>query len=413
MLCEIITIGDEILIGQIVDTNSAWMARELNLAGIKVKQITSVSDDKQHIMNALNEARTHSDVILITGGLGPTKDDITKATLCEYFNTTLVRNWDVFREVKKVFDARELPYTPLNQKQSDVPANCQVIMNSKGTAPGMWFEEFDKVFVSMPGVPYEMMTMMSDHVIPELKKKFKTPFILHQTILIQGIGESFLAERIADWEDALPEGFKLAYLPATGTLRLRITATGNDEAKIRKVMKELVDKLTPIISQYIYGYEDETMEQIVGRLLKEKGNKLSTAESCTGGYIAHRITSVPGSSAYFEGSLITYSYEIKENILGVKKETLEKYGAVSEQVVLAMAEAARKQFKTDYSIAASGIAGPSGGTNEKPVGTVWIAISTPHKTFAKKYQFGTDRERNIIRTCITALNLLRMELLKD
>ncbi len=413
MQCEIITIGDEILIGQIVDTNSAWMAKELNLAGIMVKQITSVSDNKQHIMNALNEARTRVDVILITGGLGPTKDDITKATLCEYFDTTLVRNWDVYREIKKVFDARELPYTALNQKQSDVPVNCQVIMNSKGTAQGMWFEEYGKVFVSMPGVPYEMIAMMNVFVIPKLKEKFETPFILHQTILIQGIGESFLADKIAKWEDALPKGFKLAYLPATGNLRLRLSATGEDKGLLEKQMKGLITKLTPIISDYIYGYDDETMEQIVGRLLMEKGRKLCTAESCTGGYIAHRITSVPGSSVYFEGSLITYSYEIKEHILGVKKETLEKYGAVSEQVVLAMAKAAREQFKTDYSIAASGIAGPSGGTNEKPVGTVWIAISTPHKTFAKRYQFGNDRERNIIRTSVTALNLLRMELLKD
>ena len=286
-------------------------------------------------------------------------------------------------------------------------------MNTKGTAPGMWFEESGKIFVSMPGVPHEMKAMMSDFVIAELTKKFKPSFILHQTILTQGIGESFLSEKIADWEDSLPEGFKLAYLPSTGMVRLRISATGEDESLIKSQMKVLVDKLTKIISQYIYSYEDQTMEQIVGKLLKEKGKKLSTAESCTGGYIAHRITSVPGSSAYFEGSLITYSYEIKEHILGVKKETLNQYGAVSEQVVLAMAEAARKQFNTDYAIAASGIAGPSGGTNEKPVGTVWIAISTPNKTFAKRFQFGNDRERNIIRTNITALNLLRMELVKD
>ena len=413
MLCEIITIGDEILIGQIVDTNSAWMARELNNAGIKVKQISSVSDDKAHIMKALDDARTRADIILITGGLGPTKDDITKVTLCEYFSTQLVRNMDVFYDVKNIFESRGLPYTELNQRQSDVPANCTVIPNTKGTAPGMWFEEYGKVFVSMPGVPYEMMAMMSNFVIPKIKEKYKTPFILHKTILVQGIGESFLSEKIADWEDSLPQGFKLAYLPSTGMVRLRITSMGDDKAKLEQQTEELVEKLRPIISQYIYGYNDETMEQIVGRLLKEKGKKLSTAESCTGGYIAHRITSVPGSSAYFEGSLITYSYEIKENILGVNKAILEQYGAVSEQVVLAMAEAARMQFKTDYSIAASGIAGPDGGTTEKPVGTVWIAISTPHGTMAKKFLFGNDRERNIIRTSITALNLLRQEILKD
>ncbi len=413
MLCEIITIGDEILIGQIVDTNSAWMAQALNNAGIMVKQISSVSDNKDHIMKALDEARTRADVILITGGLGPTKDDITKATLVDYFQTTLVRNWDVYRDVKKIFESRELPYTAINERQADVPANCVVIGNTKGTAPGMWFNEFGKVFVSMPGVPYEMKAMMETFVIPKLKEQFKTPNIIHQTILIQGIGESFLSERIADWEDRLPEGFKLAYLPSTGMLRLRLTAIGEDKPKLEQQIKELMNALTPLITQYIVGYNDETMEQIVGRLLSDKGRKLSTAESCTGGYIAHRITSVPGSSAYFEGSLITYSYEIKENILGVKKETLEQYGAVSEQVVLAMATAARAQFKTDYSIAASGIAGPGGGTNDKPVGTVWIAISTPHRTIAKRFLFGNDRERNIIRTCITALNLLRQEILKD
>ena len=254
MLCEIITIGDEILIGQIVDTNSAWMAKELNKIGVKVKQISSVSDDRGHIRKALDEARTRADVILITGGLGPTKDDITKATLCEYFGVKLVRNWDVYSEVKKIFDSRGLPYTTLNEKQSDVPENCTVIANSKGTAPGMWFEEFGKVFVSMPGVPYEMMAMMSNFVLPALKEKFELPFIIHQTILVQGIGESFLSEKIADWEDALPKGFKLAYLPSTGMVRLRISATGDDKEKLEQQIKVLVDKLTPIISHYIYGY---------------------------------------------------------------------------------------------------------------------------------------------------------------
>jgi nicotinamide-nucleotide amidase len=413
MFCEIITIGDEILIGQIVDTNSAWMAKELNNAGIRIKQITSVSDDKEHIKKALDEARTRVDVILITGGLGPTKDDMTKATLCEYFNSTLKRDEGAYLNVKSIFDSRGLPFTPINQRQADVPVNCIPIMNTKGTAPGMWFEEFGKVFVSMPGVPYEMKAMMESFVIPKLTEKFKTPFIVHQTILTQGIGESFLSEKIATWEDSLPENCKLAYLPSTGMVRLRLSSVGDDKVVLDSQVKELIGKLTPLISEYIYGYDDESMEQIVGRLLKSKGKKISTAESCTGGYIAHRITSIPGSSAYFEGSVIAYSYEIKENILGVEKEILEKYGAVSEQVVLAMANGVKHHFKTDYSIAASGIAGPDGGTPEKPVGTVWISIATPEKTFAKKFLFGNDRERNIIRTNITALNLLRQELLKS
>ncbi|MEI6815936.1 MAG: competence/damage-inducible protein A [Bacteroidota bacterium] len=411
MLCEIITIGDEILIGQIVDTNSAWMAKELNKAGILVKQITSVSDNKQHIIKALDEAKSRADIILITGGLGPTKDDITKATLCEYFNTTLARNWDAYRLIKTIFDARALPVTPTNEKQADLPINCTPIMNSKGTAPGMWFDEDGKVFVSMPGVPYEMMAIMSEFVIPKLKEKFELPFIIHQTILIQGIGESFLSDKIEKWELALPSNCKLAYLPSIGMLRLRISAVGKDKHMLQKQVQELVESLTPIISEYIYGFDDEPMEQIVGRLLKERGLKIATAESCTGGYIAHRLTSIPGSSSYFEGSVIAYSYDIKESMLDVPKELLQKYGAVSEQVTLAMVEGVKKRFKTDYAIAASGIAGPDGGTNEKPVGTVWIAISTPQKSFATRFQFGTDRERNIIRTSITALNLIRKEIL--
>ena len=410
MLCEIITIGDEILIGQIVDTNSAWMAKELNKAGVLVKQISSVSDNKEHIKKAIDEAQTRADVILITGGLGPTKDDITKATLCEYFNTNVERNMDVYEMIKTIFESRGLPVTPTNEKQADVPVSCIPILNTKGTAPGMWFEEKGKVFVSMPGVPYEMKEMMETFVIPKLKEKFQMPFIIHQTILIQGIGESFLSDKIEDWELALPKNCKLAYLPSTGMLRLRISAIGTNKKDLEKQVEGLVETLNPLISEYIYGYNDESMEQIVGRLLKEKGFKIATAESCTGGYIAHRLTSIPGSSAYFEGSVIAYSYGIKESILDVPRELLDNYGAVSEQVVIAMVEGVKKHLKTEYAIAASGIAGPDGGTREKPIGTVWIAISTPQKTYALKYQFGNDRERNIIRTSITALNLIRKEL---
>jgi len=417
MQAEIITIGDEILIGQIVDTNSAWMAQELNMAGISVKQITSVSDDREHILKALDEAKLRADIILITGGLGPTNDDITKKTMCEYFNCKLRFDKAVYEDVKILFESRGYEVTPVNRAQAEVPENCIAIRNKNGTAPGMWFEENNKIFVSMPGVPYEMKGMMTEYVIPQLKKKFKLPAIIHKTILTQGISESFLADLIKEWESSLKEkNIKLAYLPSPSMVKLRLSVSGNDKEKLNAEVDRKIEELKKIISPYIYGYEtygeeSETIEKIIGKLLTERNQTLSIAESCTGGYISHLVTKVPGCSIYFEGSFVSYSYGIKEAELNVKLETLQQFGAVSKEVVEQMAKGVRERFKTDYSVAASGIAGPSGGTPEKPVGTIWIAVASKNKIIAEKFQFGNNRERNIHRSAITALNMLRKEIL--
>jgi nicotinamide-nucleotide amidase len=411
MIAEIITIGDELLIGQVIDTNSAWIGENLNMIGIKVHQITSISDDREHILKTLEEAETRADIILITGGLGPTKDDITKTTLCEYFDTRLVFNQDAYKNIETIFLQRGYTVTELNRRQAEVPANCTPIMNLNGTAPGMWFERNNKIFVSMPGVPFEMKTMMSEQILPKFTAKLNLGFIIHKTILTQGVGESFLAKTIEDWEDSLPKSIKLAYLPQPGMVRLRLTAIGNNKAEILNLIEEQDQKLRQLIPDYIFGYDNETMESVVGNLLKKHKMTVSTAESCTGGRIAHLITSVPGSSEYFIGSVVAYSNRIKEAELGVRAESLEKYGAVSEAVVREMAEGIRKKFKTDFSIATSGIAGPDGGTDEKPVGTTWIAVATPEKTITQKFLFGEHRGRNIHKAALAALNMLRMELL--
>ena len=416
MQAEIITIGDEILIGQIVDTNSAFIGQLLNLNGISVKQITSVSDDREHIIKALDEARNRADIILITGGLGPTKDDITKKTLCEYFNTTMRFDESAYQDVVNLFAQYGKTVTPINRLQAEVPAICEVIRNYNGTAPCMWFDVDGKVFVSMPGVPYEMKALMKNQIIPKLKSRFKFPFIFHKTVLTQGIGESALSELISDWEDSLSSvNIKLAYLPAPGMVRLRLSTKGDNDELLRLNVDNKIEQLKTIISEYIYGYEifgveNETLEQTIGKLLREKKKTISTAESCTGGYISHLITKVPGSSDYYTGSVISYSYEIKETELGVPKEILNTQGAVSQAVVEQMAKAIRIKYHTDYSISASGIAGPGGGTKEKPVGTVWIAIATPDKIISEKFQFGNHRERNIQKTANAALNMLRKEL---
>ncbi len=416
MQAEIITIGDEILIGQIVDTNSAFIGQLLNLNGISVKQITSVSDDREHIIKALDEARNRADIILITGGLGPTKDDITKKTLCEYFNTTMRFDESAYQDVVNLFAQYGKPVTPINRLQAEVPAICEVIRNYNGTAPCMWFDVDGKVFVSMPGVPYEMKALMKNQIVPKLKSRFKFPFIFHKTVLTQGIGESALSELISDWEDSLSAvNIKLAYLPAPGMVRLRLSTKGDNDELLRLNVDNKIEQLKTIISEYIYGYEifgveNETLEQTIGKLLREKKKTISTAESCTGGYISHLITKVPGSSDYYTGSVISYSYEIKETELGVPKEILNTQGAVSQAVVEQMAKAIRIKYHTDYSISASGIAGPGGGTKEKPVGTVWIAIATPDKIISEKFQFGNHRERNIQKTANAALNMLRKEL---
>ena len=411
MLAEIITIGDEILIGQIVDTNSAFIAQKLNAIGIQVKQISSVSDDRQHILNTLAEAHQRADVILITGGLGPTKDDITKKTLAEYFGVGLIENKDALQNVERIF--RRLrgvsePLLEVNRQQALVPENCEVILNANGTAPGMWFNHGGKVFVSMPGVPHEMMYMMEDSVIPKLQATFALPIIIHKTILTAGEGESYLAEKIVDIENDLPSYIKLAYLPKLGQVRLRLSGYGKDEVSLKNEVESFARRIVERVGRSVVAEEDIAIEKAILNYMTEKELTLSTAESCTGGYIAHLITQHAGSSKVFFGGAVSYSYELKESILGVKNETLWQYGAVSQETVTEMVQGALLNFKSDYAIAVTGIAGPDGGTPEKPVGTVWIGVANAQKTVTKKFQFGNKRIQNIERTAIAALNMLHL-----
>jgi nicotinamide-nucleotide amidase len=413
MLAEIITIGDEILIGQIVDTNSAWMAQQLNAVGIRVKQITSVSDDRQHILNALNEAQARVDIILITGGLGPTKDDITKTTLAEYFNTGFVLNEATLKNVERIFARYNRPLLEVNHNQAMVPANCEVLVNQNGTAPGMWFNHEGKVYVSMPGVPFEMMYLMEEQVIPRLKAQFKLPHIVHNTLLTVGVGESFLAEMIADIEDKLPAHIKLAYLPKLGMVRLRLSAQGEDITSLTSEVEQYADQIAERVGKAVVAREDIPIEKAILNKMEVKGLTLSVAESCTGGYIAHLFTQHPGSSKVFLGGAVSYAYELKESILGVKNETLWQHGAVSEETATEMMQGALRNFKSDYAIAVTGIAGPDGGTPDKPVGTVWIAVGNKYKSIIKKFTFGNKRIQNIERTATTALGLLNTLLTED
>jgi nicotinamide-nucleotide amidase len=406
MLAEIITIGDEILIGQIVDTNSAWMAAELNDIGIRVKQISSVSDDRQHILTALTEASARADVILITGGLGPTKDDITKKTLAEYFGVNMVESKEALDNVLAIFSRYNRPLLEVNRLQAQVPENCEVIPNKNGTAPGMWFNADGKIYISMPGVPHEMMYMMEDQVLPKLKSSLKLPAIIHKTILTVGEGESYLAERIADIEDSLPSYIKLAYLPKLGQVRLRLSGYGDDETLLREKVSEYAAKIVERVANVVAAEEDIPIEKAILNFMAEKGLTLSLAESCTGGYIAHLFTQHAGSSKVFLGGVVSYSNGLKESVLGVKNETLEKFGAVSQETVTEMAAGALLNFKSDYAIAVTGIAGPDGGTPEKPVGTVWIAVGCANKINSKKLTFGNKRRQNIERSGIAALGML-------
>ncbi len=406
MLAEIITIGDEILIGQIVDTNSAWMASRLNDIGIRIKQISSVSDDRQHILTALAEASRRADIILVTGGLGPTKDDITKKTIAEYFGVKLIENKDALDNVAAIFARFNRPLLEVNRLQAQVPENCEVILNKNGTAPGMWFNVDGKIYISMPGVPHEMMYMMDDSVLPKLKSSLKLPFIIHKTILTVGEGESFLAERIADIEDSLPSYIKLAYLPKLGQVRLRLSGYGEDEAILKEKVNEFAAKIVERIANVVAAEEDIPIEQVILNVMASRNLTLSLAESCTGGYIAHLITQHPGSSKVFLGGVVSYSNGLKESVLGVKNEMLEEFGAVSGETVKEMVEGALRNFKSDYAIAVTGIAGPDGGTPDKPVGTIWIAVATINKTVAKKLTFGNKRKQNIERSAISALTML-------
>lgn len=413
MQVEIITIGDEILIGQIVDTNSAWMAQQLNLQGFGIKQITSVSDSESHILNALKEASTRVNIVIITGGLGPTKDDITKKTLCKYFNTTLVFNELVYEDVETLFKDRGYEVTALNRGQAEVPKNCEVIRNPVGTAPGMWFNHKDIIYISMPGVPYEMMFLMEKIIIPKLIKHFKAPTIMHHTLLTQGIGESILAEKINAWEDALPNNFKLAYLPSVSSVKLRLSAIGEERKILEEAFSYHLEVLRKLVHKYCFGENDDTLALVIGRILISENKTIATAESCTGGEIAASITKIAGCSAYFKGSIVCYANSIKENFLEVSKEDLDTYGAVSKQVVESMAKGVIKAMNVDYAIATSGIAGPSGGSEDKPVGTVWIAVANNKGVFSKQFLFGKNRERTIQAATLTSLNLMRRFLLNE
>ncbi|MDR6782564.1 nicotinamide-nucleotide amidase [Pedobacter africanus] len=413
MLAEIITIGDEILIGQVVDTNSAWMATQLNLIGIRVKQITSVSDDADHITEALKLAEKRADIILMTGGLGPTKDDITKITLARYFNMELRRDQATLDHVTDIFTRFNRPMIDMNRKQADVPDGCTVIQNKNGTAPCMWFENQGRIIVSMPGVPFEMMYLMEEEILPRLQQAFKMPAILHKTILTAGIGESFLAFELEEIEGSLPAHIKLAYLPKLGQIRLRLSGSGADEELLSKEIEHYAQLIINKAGKYVVIDQDIALEKALLKIMEKKKLTLSTAESCTGGHIAQLITQHPGCSAVFAGGAVTYSNALKMSVLGVKASTLDAHGAVSEQTVKEMALGAIHHFKTDYAVAVSGVAGPDGGTEQKPVGTVWIAVANQDRVTARLFNFSGRRAQNIERAAVAALTMVLNELKQD
>jgi len=414
MNAEIITIGDEILIGQITDTNSKWMAEELNKIGVSVYQITSIQDDEQHILNAIKEAESRADIILITGGLGPTNDDITKHTITSYFNDTLVLNDEIVAHIKELFAKIEYPFTEVNKQQALIPTKCKPLINRLGTAPGMWFEENEKIVVSMPGVPNEMKGLMLTEVLPRIQQKFTLPHIIHKTVMTYGMGESMVAERIEKWEENLPEFISLAYLPSYGALRLRLSAKGFDKKKLEKSLEKNISELYNLIGDIITGVgEMETIEKSVGKLLTNKEYTLSTAESCTGGAIAQKITSVAGASAYFIGSVVSYASEVKITELKVSESIIKKYSVVSAEVAKAMALGIQQKMKTDFAIATTGNAGPTTDNTDKTVGVVFIAIASPKGVLVKEFNFGQPRQRVIERAANKALEMLQKEIIKN
>lgn len=410
ILAELLTIGDEILYGQIVDTNSQWMSVALDQVGIRVIRKTTVGDAEAEILPALAEAESRADIILITGGLGPTSDDLTKPCLAKYFNCELKIHEEALAEVTEFFTSRGRELTELNRQQAALPSCCIKITNPVGTAPGMWFDKNGKVFVAMPGVPHEMKKMMTERIIPRLKEKFEMPVIVHKIVRTVGVGESMLAEKIAAWEKALPTHIKLAYLPNLGEVKLRLTATGEHAEKLKNELEQQMPALKELAGNSIYGYGEEPLEQVIGKLLIERKLTLSIAESCTGGYLSHLVTSIPGSSEYYLGTMIPYAYDIKMRQLGVKPEVLEKYGAVSEPTIIEMANIVRAKFNTDIGVATSGIAGPGGATPDKPVGLVWIAYSDKHQTVTRKLLLSKDRMINIRMASVAVLNLIRLSL---
>ena len=414
MQAEIITIGDEILIGQIVDSNSAFIAKEFNKAGISVYQITSVQDEQSHILQALRQANDRSDLVILTGGLGPTKDDITKHTLCSYFEDELIKDNTVLLHIEELFKKYiSTPISDLNRNQALVPSKATVLHNAYGTAPGLWLEKKGTVFVSLPGVPFEMRHLIQEQVLPKVVRKFERPHIIHKTILTYGLGESAIAERIEDWENSLPKHIKLAYLPNLGRVRLRLTGKGTDKKSLEDAIQEKVDEVYPLIQDIYYGVENEgSIEMQVASLMTEKGMTLATAESFTGGKIAEELTSIPGASAYFKGSIVSYATEAKTGVLGVPTELVDTHSVVSEQVAKSMASNARNILNTDFAVATTGNAGPTKGDSDEDIGTVFIAISTPERTFAEKFTMGNHRERIVKKSVNKAFELLWKEILK-
>ncbi|MDA9584474.1 CinA family nicotinamide mononucleotide deamidase-related protein [Flavobacteriaceae bacterium] len=414
MNAEIITIGDEILIGQIVDTNSQWIGKELNKIGVSVYQISSIQDEELHILNAFKEAQSRADIVIITGGLGPTKDDITKKTISKFFNDQEIIEYpEVLCHIKKMFKKYNIPYNKVQQYQAQLPSKARLLMNRMGTAPGMWFYENNTVFVSMPGVPYEMKGLMKHEVIPRIQEQFNLPFIIHKTVMTYGQGESVIAERIEDWANKLPDFIKLAYLPSFGRVRLRLSAKGPKKQVLEDSLHTVLQKLYLLLSDIITGHESGVaIEEHIGNLLKDSKKTLCTAESVTGGKIASTIVSVPGSSVYFNGSIVAYSSKMKQELLHVSTETIKKYSVVSSNVVEEMAISAMKKTNSDYAIAVTGNAGPTSDKTSIAVGIVFIAIASAKGVVVEEFNFGHPREKVINRTVNKSLQMLQQEILK-
>jgi nicotinamide-nucleotide amidase len=412
MQATIVTIGDEILIGQIVDSNSSYIAKALDKIGIATHEMLSISDEKEHIYSTFQKLQNKVNVVIITGGLGPTKDDITKKTFCDYFDDILVEDVKVLEHVTEIIEGfYKRPITQLNKDQALVPSKAKILFNQAGTAPGMWMEHENTVFISLPGVPYEMKYLIDNEVIPNLMQKFERPFIVHQTIMTYGRGESLVAEQIEEWEDNLPSFIKLAYLPSPGRVRLRLTARGKDEAVLKNAIKSQIETLTPLIEDIIVGFEeDDTIEVVLGRKLTEKGLTISTAESCTGGKIGQMLAVNIGASAYYKGSLVTYATQSKIDVLGVSKETIEKHSVVSKEVALEMVRNVKKIMHSDYAIATTGNAGPSKGDSDAEVGVVYIAIATPTEVYAERFEFGQPRGKVIDRAVNKAFEMMYKEI---
>lgn len=415
MKATIVTIGDEILIGQIIDTNSGFIAKSLDKIGIEIHEMISISDDKQHILDTFEKLQNKVDLVIITGGLGPTKDDVTKKTFCDYFEDELVVDQAVLAHVTQLIEGfYKRTITQINKDQALVPSRCTVLHNQVGTAPGMWVKKENTVFVSLPGVPFEMKYLVENEIIPKVVKEYNRPYIIHKTILTYGQGESMVAERIEDWENSLPEFIKLAYLPAPGRVRLRLTARGKDKEALEQSIDSYVASLSAIINDIIVGFEeDETIEVLVGKMLKEQQKTIATAESCTGGQIAASLSSVAGASAYFKGSVVSYATETKINVLGVSKEMIEKYSVVSAEVAKAMASNVKKLMNTDYALATTGNAGPTKGEEKAELGSVFIALATPNEVIVEEFNFGQPREKVIDRATIKSLEMLKKEIFKN